>query len=352
MPKRILKFLVFMAMILVIAYAGLNVLIDFISREVMDYVVENMRSPNLELTAPSFDSARISSFIGATWKNFELTAIMTPGDASKLPRKVRMNVERLTLEAEDFLKGRFVVLLSGLSLSIEYPSEDAAIASQNTPTLLQDGAMAAPLQANIFNRAELVSQIRKFASELRRLSEEGRTSLPVKFTAEEVVTLNDDAFTLSIWVEKKSESYQLMASKEDLEFISKNVLSEAQTSTPADIEIISNNPIRAPQLLRMRSKAGSVSSRARKIDPTVPEDAYRHVLWSYLLTREYGAEFAKKVTDAHETATDFEEKNRSRYNAAHRMDLNNAEVGRQYAQHGYPESRILDLVRSDPKVIR
>jgi len=78
----------------------------------------------------------------------------------------------------------------------------------------------------------------------------------------------------------------------------------------------------------------------------VPEDAYRHVLWSYLLTNEYGVDFAKEITDAHEIGlTDNTE-------ADHEMDYNNNEVGRKYAGESLTESVLLTMVMTDPAVIR
>ena len=86
--------------------------------------------------------------------------------------------------------------------------------------------------------------------------------------------------------------------------------------------------------------------RARERDGSVPEDAYRHVLWSYLLTQEFDAEFAEKVTDAHEIGST------TNTEAEHRMDYNNNAVGRRYAAEGVAEPEVLSRVRRDPAVIR
>ena len=113
-----------------------------------------------------------------------------------------------------------------------------------------------------------------------------------------------------------------------------------------EVDVVSEHPFRASRLMEIRDKAQKESRRARKRDSSVPEDAYRHVLWSYLLTKEYGPEFAEKVTDAHELgASDNTE-------ADHRMDYNNNKIGRSYALRGEKESNLLDNVRTDPKVIR
>ncbi|MBN1558755.1 hypothetical protein JW998_00795 [candidate division KSB1 bacterium] len=112
-----------------------------------------------------------------------------------------------------------------------------------------------------------------------------------------------------------------------------------------EVSIIAANPVRAPIIMRLTSEAKETSRDARKRDSSVPEDAYRHVLWSYLLTQKFGAEFAEKVTDAHETLP-------TNTAAERKMDFHNNRIGRDYAQRGVPQERILALVTSDPAVIR
>ncbi len=78
----------------------------------------------------------------------------------------------------------------------------------------------------------------------------------------------------------------------------------------------------------------------------MPEDAYRHVLWSFLLTRTYGPEFARRVTDAHEIG------DTGNTEADHRMDYNNNDIGRRYAAEGVQEAELLGRVRTDGRVVR
>ena len=66
--------------------------------------------------------------------------------------------------------------------------------------------------------------------------------------------------------------------------------------TETEMKLLARNPLKTPKLLELRDRASKVSKRAWLIDPSTPQDAYRHVLWSYLLTRAYGSEFAREVT--------------------------------------------------------
>ena len=110
-------------------------------------------------------------------------------------------------------------------------------------------------------------------------------------------------------------------------------------------ELASKYSEEAPRIAEVtmyaKSKARSVSSSSG-----VPEDAYRHILWSYLLTKEFGPAMAKEITDTHEVgATGNTPAERS-------MDINNNEVGMRYAMMGYTEASLADRVKSDSAVIR
>ncbi|WP_238314615.1 DUF6973 domain-containing protein, partial [Methylobacterium crusticola] len=78
----------------------------------------------------------------------------------------------------------------------------------------------------------------------------------------------------------------------------------------------------------IKDYAETTAHNAHAKDRTIPEDAYRHVLWSYLLTKEFGPAFASRVTDAHEQGpTGNTPKER-------KQDYHNNAVGRRYAREG------------------
>jgi hypothetical protein len=154
-------------------------------------------------------------------------------------------------------------------------------------------------------------------------------------------------------VVNSGEEYRLVMAADDLKKIA--ALLTGKKPNPVDIAVIARNPLKAPMLLRIRDKAEMAAQRAALQDPNFPEDAYRHTLWSYLLTKMYGEKFAKEVTDAHEAYADEEEiekMGRISWESASYQDLVNNAVGRQYADMGYPESTILERVLTDPAIIR
>ena len=136
--------------------------------------------------------------------------------------------------------------------------------------------------------------------------------------------------------------YRLMVNKE---FFKSAAWLMAENLTDAESDLLSLSPFKVPELLKIMHYARQESEKYKK-DKNIPEDAYRHVLWSFLLTKKYGPVFAKKVTDAHEIGDD------TNTEADHRMDYNNNEVGRRYALENYKKNEILYRLLNDPAVIR
>ncbi|MEM9354433.1 MAG: hypothetical protein AAGA92_15615, partial [Planctomycetota bacterium] len=112
------------------------------------------------------------------------------------------------------------------------------------------------------------------------------------------------------------------------------------------IELIASMPLRTPRLLRIKNDAESTAKQAYEADESVPQDAYRHVLWNFLLTRAFDEQTAQAVTDAHEAGDTGNSK------AEREMDYNNNAVGRRYAAEGVRRPEILEKLLSDPEVIR
>jgi len=351
MRKSVIKFLIFLAVLCGIGYVAVHILLDRFSYKALTYAISRLQGASLKLSDPSFRKAGFSAYNAITWEDFAITAIVGPNSFSKGGFSAKMDVEALTVEAKGLFDGLFVISLKGLRISTHL-AQDASLPEGDAPEAFLEGNLAVPFKLKGMSLAQTKAQIRDFGREIKRFSEDGKTALPLKFTAEEAIMLKGNSYKVSLWVEKKGEVYGLVANRDDLKFIGRNILPQNQTLTPADIEIIANNPLRAPRLLKIRSKASDDAFNAHKKEPTVPEKAYRHVLWSYLLFMEYGEAFAKEVTDAHELETDPEEKGNPDVEAEHRQDYKNNAIGRKYAALAYEESNILNLVRTDPHVIR
>ncbi|MGJ8671369.1 DUF6973 domain-containing protein [Rubritalea sp.] len=129
---------------------------------------------------------------------------------------------------------------------------------------------------------------------------------------------------------------------EDLQRIAKNSNVRVGDDT---LRVISEYPLRAPVIMFITKHAQTVSKKAKEQDAAFPDDAYRHITWSYLLAKTFGAEFAKRITDSHETLDGNTPNERS-------MDYHNNAVAREFAASGVKESEIRSLILESPRVIR
>lgn len=172
----------------------------------------------------------------------------------------------------------------------------------------------------------------------------GKSSLGLEFKASVFFKIREVTLRAGIESQRIQAMTSLRMPVQDLITISA-VLDEALTSH--EIRLLSQNPLYAPELLQIRNYARSTAYYAGKSNSEIPKDAYRHILWSYLLTRAFGEKFSRQVTEAHEINPVLENTP-----AQLKMDENNNAVGRRYARLGYEESSLLNRLMKDPAVIR
>lgn len=352
MLKSLVRFLIFLVALGVIGYLAFNPLLSWLSSAAMNYTIERLQSPNLTLSNPSFSKVRFDFPKSVIWEDLSMTARVKPRDESGRVLKADLNAKKLILEARELLNGLFVIKADSLNVSQGYLSKGASSAYESIPEALQEGNAIIQLELHSGGFGGIKMQIREFAAEIKRFSEEARTEIPVQFTAKEIIRIRGRSYAVGLRVEQKGKIYSLVANRDDLDAVGRKILAKNQVLTRADIDIIANNPVRAPQLLRIKSRASNEAADACEKNPKVPEHAYRHVLWSYLLAKEFGPDFAKQVTDAHEAPAEEKERGETNQEIHHRRDLANNEIGRRYASLGYSEQEILSRVMTDPRIVR
>jgi len=139
---------------------------------------------------------------------------------------------------------------------------------------------------------------------------------------------------------KNGDLTRIVLNRNDLNVVAPRFASRL---SDGDLDLVAEHPLKAPRLLEIRKETEEKSRELRWAQKDFPEDVYRHVLWSYLLTKEYGADFAQIVTNAHEIGS---------YNTEEEIekDRQNNRVGIGYAVSDVPEAKLLDRVRSDPRI--
>ena len=162
-----------------------------------------------------------------------------------------------------------------------------------------------------------------------------------EFSGEVLVRIDDTSLPALVYTERQGKYFRLRFSRPDIEKIAQAadiVLSDDQ------IDLVSLYPLRVPELIRITDEARDFSQQEFPTQPWL-EDALRHVSWSFMLTQEFGADFAKQVTDAHE-------KKPGNTPNEHLMDYNNNAVGRIFAEDGIPFAELPLHVLAHQDIVR
>lgn len=351
--KKFIPVLLFTLIIGFGLYYVSGVILQMISDRAIDYIVRDIKIPEIEYTRPAFRNVNLSSFNAVTWEEITFDVRMLRNGSAKTQDEFSLWIGEMTVSLES-LSGR-AALLNAKRVTVFAKARGSGAVSRvsGAGDSMERGNLKVWITLREFSKAAVAQQVQDLAKAIHAFSMHGVTRIPLSFSATQTFEIRDKPHRAKLSVEQKGDEYRLVMDKDDLMIIAATM--SGQKASPTDIDVISRNPIKAPQLLRIRDKAAATAKLARQQDPNIPEDAYRHVLWSYLLVNAYGEAFAKEVTDAREVYPDQGKMTTEEIlnrNIESYQDLQNNAAGRRFAKMGYPESRILRYVLTDDAVIR
>lgn len=350
--KKLAIILMSFILILVIGlYFASGLILAKVSDKLLDYMTDGVKISNLEYTRPSFGSVSWSAWNAVKWTDVSMDARLVRNEAIKVTEDISLNIDEMTVSLESFSRRTFLLSAGGLSVKekakaqgADLPGAANYIEGANFETMINFDGLGMP---------GIRAQLHALKEEIQQFTTLGVTKMPLSFSATTKFELQGKLCTAKLSIENKGEEYRLVMDKSDLEKIVSQMT--GKKPNPVDIAVIARNPVKAPLLIIIRDKAEATALLATQQNPKFPQDAYRHILWNYLLTKAYGEQFAKEVTDAHEAFADEEEIQKQgviNWTSASYQDLVNNALGRQYATLGYSEPDILERVLFDPAVIR
>ncbi len=346
MKKLFVGFLVILLLIGGAAYLLSGWILVQATDRALPVMVRMLGDQGIEVSDVAYERVGLAGLTGAVWKDIEATVNVSRTVTGYSRERFRVRLGSLSVKLLDFSLRNFELGVTGLEAGIaDDLSSDFNWASERFKEAARNGRLRADLVSFpvSVDRADPKPDLKHIYGELTRLVREGETALPATIYAGVHTQLDGAPIGVRLKAVERGEDTALEVDRDDL---SQQADHFSRPLTDQEIEVVAANPLRAPRLLFLKKYAESTADLAGARDKTVPVDAYRHVLWSYLLTQEYGPEFAEQVTDAHEIGST------TNTEADHRMDYNNNAVGRRYAAEGVRESEILDRVRTDRTVIR
>ena len=362
---KLLKYLfIFIVLLGIGAYFAANYILDGLSREAITLARVQAVTFGVQLDKADYDRLWISSARSLTWNNLniqfridgESAAFNRPEERLAMERaRAKLPLERVAFEImADDITVSITDISSGLAMLTVRDFSILPISNtlQNLETSGRDIAgkfQTGSVEGRLFETAvsidvqDPVQSSKRMAQEFIDLARTGSTDAYIKFDGTAKMSIRGSMVEADVRTEDVGDKTVVVVDKQDIADISRLFDDKL---TPPEIDIIAENPAKAPLLFTIKDYAEKTAREAFARDSTIPQDPYRHVLWSYLLTKEFGPDFAKTVTDAHEEGPTGNTR------MERRQDYNNNAVGRRYVDEGVRESDILQRVRTDPKVMR
>lgn len=341
--RKIVVILLLVAVTLAVAgYFSLGVLVEKGSRKGLELLASEVERHGVRIVRSGFRDSRYRFPSTVIWR--DVYGEVEAGEDGPLPlgRNVSVSVGKLSL-VPGSLGTPFSLSAEGIDVLFRNEGPEGGNLREES-SLRGEWAMAG-LPVSPGSPEAMKGQFREVVKEIKSFLQEGKTESPVIFSGTATFPVKGKIYQARILMQKDGAYSVLRMNGDDIMKISGEFNLKVPL-TDAEVGLLSRHPLRAPRLLQIRSYARRESKKAHSEDPSVPEDAYRHVLWSYLLTKEYGGEFAAKVTDAHEQGMT------GNTPAERKMDIANNALGQKYARLKVPEIKILKLAKSDPKVVR
>lgn len=323
---------------IIAGYFVANALLDRATRQAMVRAVEMADKQGLEIVEPDFRDTRLTGPKSAQWRDLRASIRLPEGSDSESDSLWDLHVD--TLQISKSFSDYSIIKIGRVTIESAEPTAASSGTIESSPRKIVLEGILCRCELSVFDPGK---SIRQLLPEVISLLSASNFRLPVQLGGKLMFSLRGEPIEIAIEVAQREDSYFLQLNHDDVAQLSSQF---EEALTAAEVAIIADYPVRAARLLEIKNFAESTAQQAHDQDETIPQDAYRHVLWSYLLAKNYGQEFAKRVGDAHEAG------DTGNTPAEREMDYHNNAIGRDYAEQKVRRTSILQRVLSDPNVRR
>ncbi len=367
--------LIILAVLLIMAvavYLCLGMILEWAAWKAIKFVAYRLGESGIEIRDPDFEGVSMGLFpLSASVKGFSAHMALTRRNVFQIDRNFSLTIKRVTLSLGSLKKQSFTFIInSGL---ITFQREHGAVGKPGKEKDENDRVevtrFEVPFQVNLLRRAAARIQVAALIEECADFVKYGVTGLPMRFKGASAFTVREKAVRGRLFLAPVEKKYRLVMDPKDFAKVA-GVLGEGLTDT--EFDMYCSNPLRMPRMLRIRNYASDKSREEEARDADVPAEAYKHVLWAFLLSKAYDEKFSAEVTDAHEIdaigrselavraylrearQADISDKVifDKKTTPEIKMDLINNMIGREYARNNYTEASVLQRTMADPRVVR
>lgn len=333
--KTFIKFIIGLFAILVIIYFSANYVLKALTAKIVAEIKPKLEQKGIVVESLTYSNVKLITYNSISIVNTQLDFHLNKEMYNNESFRSKFNASGVNIRFADLKNPSLFFTLENFSVFIE-PDDNKA---NSTFGRLENGFINSKIPVYLKNPEE---SVREILQELKLLFEENKTQMDMEMDADVLLGIDDKLITVGLLTESDGDWTHL-------KFDAADVLKAAQSFdldlVEKEAEIIANYPSKVPAMIKITRDAKRLSNYEKSIDPSFPEDAYRHIYWSYHLTREFGPELAKEITDAHETAPGNTTSERL-------MDFHNNEVGRKLVEANLSDTELKRLILASEDVIR
>jgi hypothetical protein len=314
-----------------------------LSNTAVDALCRQKLTDGVTIQSLDFQNVRRNGLSSVHWDQIKAVVVIKNDKQYLMNKEFTVKIDKLELILKDLITGNFLLTAREFSATPLFHPKQTDQENASDSEGLEKGLFEVMIRLALFPPSAIKSQLKEIVNQLWSLLTDGTTKIPVYFSGITTFSINQAPVKAKVNTYKTPEGYyKIRINPEVLKSIAWQMNEEL---TDAETALLADNPFKIQDLFSIMATARNASEKYKNSD-MIPEDAYRHVLWSYLLTTKYGPEFAQKVTDAHE------EGDLSNTEAEHEMDYHNNAIGREYALKKYNKTEILSRMLNDTRVIR
>ncbi len=333
--KTLIKTIIVLLVIFGVFYFSANYVLKKLTAKVVSELKPRLEQKGIIIEEFDYSTVRLNSYNSVAVDNTNLDFHLNKKMYGKESFHAQFKASSISIRFADFKNPSLFFTLKGFSFFVEPEDEN----TKKPFGKLEKGYLKSRIPVYLKTPEESVQEI---VAEIKNLFRENKTPLDLEIKADVILGIDEKEIKVGLITERRDGWTYLKLDHEDILAAAKSFdldLAEKEA------EIMAEYPSMVPAMIKISRDAKRVSELEKSRNTSFPEDAYRHIYWSYHLTREFGPELAKKIMDAHETAPGNTKNERL-------MDYHNNEVGQKYANETISIEEIKRRVLQSAEIIR
>lgn len=348
MGKKKLFRLVLVLVLLVAALWGVgHLLAGRLARWGTSIVMNNLSGSSLArgitVVDASVEDVAVRGLRTAIWKGLEMTLDVEPDGLRWRPGRWSIKAERAKLRWRGVFTGDLLGTLENVAMERVSADGSPIPTGEGRPSTISDLSIQCP-SVHVETHLPAVSPtsiraaIRGYALDVRRwfAGEPGVNNMELEGTVSFKVA--DRRVNLRVETAETMGGVTLVTNRKG---VHDAVEAFGEKLTEAEYQLAIQHPLRLPGLVEAKATSEKLATEA--YGDSAKGDAYRHLLWTWLLADSFGVEFARAIAEAHEEGGDNPPRESER-------DRKNNELGLAYWEQGVAFNELKTKLETDPHV--